>query len=71
MFLNMLAPIRRGWLNLIPYSLTAFGYWVILSIATYRGLWQLLRNPFYWEKTHHGVSQHVVRELAEAREAVV
>jgi cellulose synthase/poly-beta-1,6-N-acetylglucosamine synthase-like glycosyltransferase len=71
MFLNMLAPIRRGLLNLIPYSLTAFGYWVILSIATYRGLWQLLRNPFYWEKTHHGVSRHVVRELAEAREAVV
>ncbi|MGJ5180139.1 glycosyltransferase family 2 protein [Bradyrhizobium oligotrophicum] len=69
MFLNMLAPIRRGWLNLIPYSLTAFGYWVILSIATYRGLWQLLRNPFYWEKTHHGVSKHVVRELTRAQEA--
>jgi cellulose synthase/poly-beta-1,6-N-acetylglucosamine synthase-like glycosyltransferase len=70
MFLNMLAPIRRGWLDLIPYSLTAFGYWVILSIATYRGLWQLLRNPFYWEKTHHGVSRHVVRELARAQEVV-
>ncbi|MGY4308067.1 cellulose synthase/poly-beta-1,6-N-acetylglucosamine synthase-like glycosyltransferase [Bradyrhizobium sp. USDA 4369] len=70
MFLNMLAPIRRGWLNLIPYSLTAFGYWVMLSIATYRGLWQLLRNPFYWEKTHHGVSKHVARELARAQEAV-
>ncbi|WP_315782198.1 MULTISPECIES: glycosyltransferase family 2 protein [unclassified Bradyrhizobium] len=69
MFLNMLAPIRRGWLNLIPYSLTAFGYWVMLSIATYRGLWQLLRNPFYWEKTHHGVSKHVARELARAQEA--
>jgi len=69
-FLNMLAPIRRGWLNLIPYSLTAFGYWVILSIATYRGLWQLLRNPFYWEKTHHGVSKHIVRELAAAREVI-
>ncbi|MGY3452143.1 glycosyltransferase family 2 protein [Bradyrhizobium sp. USDA 4353] len=68
MFLNMLAPIRRGWLHLIPYSLTAFGYWVMLSIATYRGLWQLLRNPFYWEKTHHGVSKHVARELARAQE---
>jgi cellulose synthase/poly-beta-1,6-N-acetylglucosamine synthase-like glycosyltransferase len=68
-FLNMLAPIRRGWLDLIPYSLTAFGYWVIISIAAYRGLWQLLRNPFYWEKTQHGVSKHVVRELAQAQEA--
>ncbi|ABD08803.1 Glycosyl transferase, family 2 [Rhodopseudomonas palustris HaA2] len=67
-FLNMLAPIRRGWLNLIPYSLTAFGYWVMISIASYRGLWQLLRNPFYWEKTDHGVSKHVVRELALGRE---
>jgi cellulose synthase/poly-beta-1,6-N-acetylglucosamine synthase-like glycosyltransferase len=68
-FLNMLAPIRRGWLDLIPYSLTAFGYWLIISIAAYRGLWQLLSNPFYWEKTQHGVSKHVVRELAQAQEA--
>jgi cellulose synthase/poly-beta-1,6-N-acetylglucosamine synthase-like glycosyltransferase len=58
-FLNMLAPIRRGWLNLIPYSLTALGYWVLISIATYKGLWQLLRNPFYWEKTQHGVSKQI------------
>ena len=47
----MLAPIRRGWLDLIPYSFTLFGYWVMISIAAYRALWQLLRDPFYWEKT--------------------
>jgi hypothetical protein len=28
----------------------------------------LLRNPFYWEKTQHGVSSHVARELAQALE---
>jgi glycosyltransferase XagB len=56
-YLSMLAPIRRGWLDLIPYSLTVFGYWVLMSIAAYRALWQLLRNPFFWEKTHHGVSR--------------
>jgi cellulose synthase/poly-beta-1,6-N-acetylglucosamine synthase-like glycosyltransferase len=67
-FLNMLAPIRRGWLDLVPFSLTAFGYWVMISIATYKGLWQLLRNPFYWEKTQHGISKHVVLELARAQE---
>ena len=53
-YLSMLAPIHRGWLNLIPYSLTVFGYWVLMSVAAYRALWQLLRNPFYWEKTQHG-----------------
>jgi cellulose synthase/poly-beta-1,6-N-acetylglucosamine synthase-like glycosyltransferase len=58
-FLSMLGPIRRGWLYLIPYSLTVFGYWVLISIAAYRGAWQLLRSPFYWEKTQHGISRAV------------
>ena len=60
----MLAPIRRGWLRLIPYGLTGFAYWVLISLAAYKGLWQLLRHPFYWEKTRHGVSKHFERELA-------
>jgi glycosyltransferase XagB len=58
-YLSMLAPIRRGWLDLIPYSFTVFGYWVLLSIAAYKGLWQLLYKPFFWEKTRHGMSRFV------------
>jgi hypothetical protein len=66
-YLSMLAPIRRGWFSLIPYSLTAIGYWALISVAAYKALWQLLRNPFYWEKTQHGVSRQTGRELALAR----
>ena len=65
-FLNMIAPLRRGWLRLIPFSLTAFGYWVLISIAAYKALWQLVRSPFYWEKTRHGVSKHVSGLLQDA-----
>lgn len=65
-YLIMLAPIRRGWLNLIPFSFTLFGYWVLISLAAYRALWQLLRNPFFWEKTQHGLSQHAATRLFEA-----
>jgi cellulose synthase/poly-beta-1,6-N-acetylglucosamine synthase-like glycosyltransferase len=68
-FLLMLAPIRRGWLGLIPYSLTVMAYWVLISIAAYRGLWQLLRNPFYWEKTQHGLSKHESRAFTALQEA--
>ena len=68
-YLTMLAPIRRGWLDLIPYSLTAFGYWVMVSVAAYKGLWQLLRNPFYWEKTHHGMSRHEAARAPAAQGA--
>jgi hypothetical protein len=40
----------------------------MISIAAYKGFWQLFRNPFYWEKTRHGVSRYVTRELARTRE---
>jgi cellulose synthase/poly-beta-1,6-N-acetylglucosamine synthase-like glycosyltransferase len=57
-YLIMLAPIRRGWLELIPFSFTLFAYWVLISLAAYRALWQLLRDPYFWEKTEHGLSRH-------------
>ncbi len=64
-YLIMLAPIRRGWLDLIPFSFTLFGYWVLISLAAYKALWQLLRNPFFWEKTQHGMSRHAAAQFAE------
>ena len=67
-YLSMIAPIRRGWLELVPYSLTIPAYWVLLSVAAYRGLWQLLRNPHYWEKTQHGLSTHPQAQLADVGE---
>jgi len=61
-YLIMLGPIRRGWLNLIPFSFTLPAYWVLISVAAYRGLYQLIRDPFFWEKTQHGVSQHAASQ---------
>jgi hypothetical protein len=29
----------------------------IETIAAYKGLWQLIYKPFYWEKTNHGLSK--------------
>jgi cellulose synthase/poly-beta-1,6-N-acetylglucosamine synthase-like glycosyltransferase len=69
-YLTMLAPIRRGWLGLIPYSLSVFGYWVLISIAAYRGLWQLIRDPHFWEKTPHGLSHHPAAKCMAPQEAV-
>jgi glycosyltransferase XagB len=65
-YLIMLAPIRRGWLQLIPFSFTLFGYWMLISLAAYKALWQLLRYPFFWEKTKHGLSRHATAQFSEA-----
>ena len=32
-------------------------YWLLLSIAAWRALFQLLRNPYRWEKTEHGLAK--------------
>lgn len=65
-YLMMLAPFRRRWLSLVPYGLTVIWYWVLMSIAAWKGFWQLITKPFYWEKTHHGLSKFTASEVAEA-----
>jgi cellulose synthase/poly-beta-1,6-N-acetylglucosamine synthase-like glycosyltransferase len=55
-YLNMLCALRRRWLDLVPVALLTPIYWVLISIAGYKALVQLIVNPFYWEKTEHGVA---------------
>jgi len=61
LFLSLIAPLRRGWLHLVPYALTAPIYWLIISLAAWRGLFGLLVRPFHWSKTAHGLSRFEAR----------
>jgi cellulose synthase/poly-beta-1,6-N-acetylglucosamine synthase-like glycosyltransferase len=42
--------------GLIKYALLTPIYWILMSIAAYKALFQLIKNPFYWEKTDHGLT---------------
>jgi cellulose synthase/poly-beta-1,6-N-acetylglucosamine synthase-like glycosyltransferase len=53
--LNALAVVRRRLYYLLPFALFAPLYWTLHSFAAWRALVQLVRNPFYWEKTPHGL----------------
>ncbi|MGN6516325.1 MAG: glycosyltransferase [Rhizomicrobium sp.] len=53
----VLSPLRRGWLELAPYGLTAPFYWLLISCAGLRALVQLCLRPWYWDKTPHGLSR--------------
>jgi cellulose synthase/poly-beta-1,6-N-acetylglucosamine synthase-like glycosyltransferase len=56
--LNLIAAVRGGnGRRSAPYALLNPLYWVLHSIAAWRALVQLVRNPFYWEKTPHGLKQ--------------
>lgn len=58
-YLSMMGPYKRGTFHLVLWALLNPLYWLLHSIAAYKGLWQLLTNPHYWEKTEHGLTTHV------------
>ncbi|MEL7214041.1 MAG: glycosyltransferase family 2 protein [Pseudomonadota bacterium] len=39
----------RGWVLTLPL------YFPLATAAAYKGLWELIQKPFYWDKTDHGV----------------
>jgi cellulose synthase/poly-beta-1,6-N-acetylglucosamine synthase-like glycosyltransferase len=48
---------RRGWWALLPYVPLLPLYYVLISIAAWRGLLELFLDPFRWDKTEHGLAR--------------
>ncbi len=55
-YISALSVFKRHLYHLIPWALTVPVYWLMMSIAAYKALWQLIHKPFYWEKTTHGLT---------------
>lgn len=51
------AAVQRQW-RLLGAALAMPAYTLLISLATYRALWHLFRQPHIWEKTPHGLSGH-------------
>jgi len=49
------ACLKRKNYSLVKLSLIVPLYWVLMSVASWRALLQLLYKPYYWEKTRHGL----------------
>ena len=64
--LGYLVSIGLGWLGLARRGLNGNAWvllltpvhWLLLSIAAWRALYQLIVAPYAWEKTTHGLAQH-------------
>lgn len=54
-YANIAGTIHRGYFSLVRQALFSPIYWGFMSIAAWKGFWQLITNPFYWEKTEHGL----------------
>ncbi|MBI3362370.1 MAG: glycosyltransferase [Chloroflexi bacterium] len=54
-YLNLAGSYRRGYYELGRAALISPLYWILMSVAAWRALWQLLTKPYHWEKTIHGL----------------
>jgi cellulose synthase/poly-beta-1,6-N-acetylglucosamine synthase-like glycosyltransferase len=55
-YVSMMGAFRRRRYRLVPWALLNPVYWLLHALAAYKGLWQLIVKPHYWEKTDHGLS---------------
>jgi len=72
-----LASVLIGWMGLDQRRMRASAwvlalipiYWLLLSLAAWRALWQFMRAPYQWEKTDHGFARSSLRRELLARAA--
>lgn len=55
LLLSLFAVSGKQRRHLIPWVITMPLYFVLGAVASYKALYELALNPFYWDKTQHGM----------------
>lgn len=63
-YLNVAGSLQRGQFGITRTALMSPIYWGLMSWACWKGFLQLFTNPFYWEKTEHGLDAGHEGEVA-------
>jgi cellulose synthase/poly-beta-1,6-N-acetylglucosamine synthase-like glycosyltransferase len=53
----VMACLRRGYVEGVKYVLISPFYWILMSVAAWKALYELIFKPHYWQKTRHGLVQ--------------
>jgi cellulose synthase/poly-beta-1,6-N-acetylglucosamine synthase-like glycosyltransferase len=64
-FLALIGAVGRGQDDLSPYTLLFPIYWLMMSVAAYFALYELVVKPHYWQKTEHGLHAEEAAAPAE------
>ncbi len=57
MLVHLIAALGKKQWSQIPLVPLMPLYWLLISLASYRSVYQILVNPYSWEKTKHGLHQ--------------
>lgn len=53
---SLAAMARSPHARLMPWVPTLLAYYPLGTVALFKGLWEIVARPFYWDKTTHGRS---------------
>ena len=54
-YANIAGAIRRKYFDMVRITLFSPAYWGLMSVGAWKGFFQLLVKPHFWEKTIHGL----------------
>jgi cellulose synthase/poly-beta-1,6-N-acetylglucosamine synthase-like glycosyltransferase len=54
--MGLIAVSRPEHRHLLPFVPTMMFYFGLGALAAYKAIWELVRAPFFWDKTQHGVT---------------
>ena len=66
-YLNLLGAYKRDRFSIVKYALLTPIYWLMLAYATIRASFQIISDPYGWEKTVHGT--HISKNVDAASAA--
>jgi glycosyltransferase XagB len=64
LYMNLITLREDDRADLMIPAFTVPVFWVMMSVAATKGVYQLIRNPSYWEKTFHGLAQRPADQAA-------
>lgn len=68
--LGLVGLARRRLLSTAWVLLLVPVHWLLLSLAAWQALWKLVRDPYRWDKTEHGLARTSRKARHGAREEV-
>jgi len=67
LYYYMIACAKSGHYDLIKYIFLVPFYWLMMSFASWRAVWEMIVKPHYWAKTTHGMHLSSAKGLAQSQ----
>ena len=70
LYYYMIACAKRGHYDLIKYVYVVPFYWLMMSFASWRAVYEMVVKPHYWAKTLHGLHLNSAKGKEQSRATV-